>query len=248
MMRRYEVKAAELGVGVTTVRRWVTQAEKDGPAGLARRGGGTGVLDRVDPRWLDTARSVLARNVKGPRPVRALVLTEIEERLKREFGVGAVKCPGRTTAYETLERFDGVTIALSARRRGTSRPPASAHARNARSQPVAEQPAAPPARPAKARPSSPRPGDCSPNWIKPARLATGRKVPSGAAALWTLRTAVILKTTGKTSLVISLPCGPGACFNRDVPALDPERTGSCLTWATSRTGELPPSGLLDCDA
>lgn len=113
MMRRYEAKAAELGVGVTTVRRWVMQAEKDGPAGLARRGGGTGVLDRVDPRWLDTARSVLAGNVKGPRPVRALVLTEIEERLKREFGVGAVKCPGRTTAYEALTELSRGTNAFT---------------------------------------------------------------------------------------------------------------------------------------
>jgi transposase-like protein len=33
MMARYQAKAAELGIGASTVRRWVTLA-RDGPAGL----------------------------------------------------------------------------------------------------------------------------------------------------------------------------------------------------------------------
>ena len=118
MMRRYAAKAAELGVDPATVRRWVARAEKDGPAGLVRRGGGTGVLGRVDPRWLDMARSVLGRHVKGPRPVRALVLIEIEERLKREFGAGEVKCPGRTVGYEALTELSRGTNAFSGSTKG----------------------------------------------------------------------------------------------------------------------------------
>ena len=39
MMARYQAKAAELGVGVSTVRRWVMQAQ-DGPAGLVERAPG----------------------------------------------------------------------------------------------------------------------------------------------------------------------------------------------------------------
>ena len=39
MMARYQAKAAELGIGASTVRRWVMQAQ-DGPAGLAIRAAG----------------------------------------------------------------------------------------------------------------------------------------------------------------------------------------------------------------
>jgi transposase-like protein len=59
MMRRYAAKAAELGVGESTIRRWVSQAEA-GPAGLVRERSVRDVLDRADPRWVDAARGVIA--------------------------------------------------------------------------------------------------------------------------------------------------------------------------------------------
>lgn len=68
LMDRYEAKAAELGVGVSTIRRWVMQAQ-DGPAGLVAERPARAVLDRVDLRWLDAARPVIAaRDPEPPGP------------------------------------------------------------------------------------------------------------------------------------------------------------------------------------
>jgi hypothetical protein len=69
----YRAKAAELGGGVNTVRRWVMHAE-DSPA---RERSARGIASRADPRWLDAAQQVIARHVTKSRPVRRLLLTEI---------------------------------------------------------------------------------------------------------------------------------------------------------------------------
>src|SRR5271165_136602 len=118
MMARYRAKAAELGVGVSTVRRWVTLAY-DGPAGLvAERGSARAVLDRADLRWLDAARRVIARHVPRSRPVRGLLLTEIEEELAQQHGRGVVPVPSRTVGYELLRELDKGTNALTGSTKG----------------------------------------------------------------------------------------------------------------------------------
>ena len=89
VMARYEAKAAELGVSVSTVRRWVMQAQ-DGPAGLVTDRPARAVLDRADPRWLDAARQVIDRYVPKSRPVRGLLLAD-----KRSFPAGRERRPGR---------------------------------------------------------------------------------------------------------------------------------------------------------
>jgi transposase-like protein len=111
-MARYRAKAAELGVGVSTVRRWVKQAE-DGPAGLVAERPVREVLDRVDPRWLDVARQVIAEHVGASRPVRSLILAEIEERLADTYGRGVVTVPSRTVGYELLRELDRGTNAFT---------------------------------------------------------------------------------------------------------------------------------------
>lgn len=118
MMHRYKAKAAELGVDPATVRRWVARVKRSGPAGLVDRRSAGSVLDRVDPRWVDMARSVLAERVKSSRPVRSLVLLEIEERLAREFGPGQVRLPGRTRGYEALEELSRGTNAFEGSTKG----------------------------------------------------------------------------------------------------------------------------------
>ncbi|HEY3958653.1 MAG TPA: hypothetical protein VGM53_35265 [Streptosporangiaceae bacterium] len=104
MMARYQAKAAELGAGVSTVRRWVMQAH-DGPAGLVSEHLARDVLDRADPRWLDAARQVIARHVPKSRPVRGLLLAEIEEHLTGQHGPGVVPVPSRTVGYELLREL-----------------------------------------------------------------------------------------------------------------------------------------------
>ncbi|MET8076199.1 integrase [Streptomyces sp. NPDC005303] len=116
LMRRYEAKARELGVDPATVRRWVAKVKEEGPAGLVSRGRATHILDRVDPRWLDLARTVLKEREKESRPVKNLILIEIEERLTNKHGRNSVKIPKRSTAYDLLRElargtnaFDGST-------------------------------------------------------------------------------------------------------------------------------------------
>jgi transposase len=117
MMARYRAKAAELGVGVSTVRRWVMRAQ-DGPAGLIAERPARTVLDWADPRWLDAARQVIARHVPTSRPVRGLLLAEIEEQLAQQHGPGVVPVPSRTTGYELLRELGRGTNAFTGSTKG----------------------------------------------------------------------------------------------------------------------------------
>lgn len=118
LMHRYKAKAAELSVSVTTVRRWVALVEESGPAGLVGRRQPTSVLDRVDPRWLETARSVIKRLEKSSRPVRGLVLIEIEERVVKEYGPGVVSIPKQTKGYALLKELSRGTNAFDGSTKG----------------------------------------------------------------------------------------------------------------------------------
>lgn len=105
LMHRYTAKAAELEVDPATVRRWVARVKRSGPAGLVNERPVRRAMDRVDPRWADAARAVLKRHEKSSRPVRNLVLLEIEERLAKDHGPGKVSLPPRTTGYEVLREL-----------------------------------------------------------------------------------------------------------------------------------------------
>jgi transposase InsO family protein len=111
MMGRYEAKAAETGVSVSTLRRWVRAFQAWGPAGLVtqstgpKRGSGWG---RTDARWIDMCRAVVAEQVNASRPTRALILATVEARLVEEYGEGVVPVPAKTVGYQLLrELFRG---------------------------------------------------------------------------------------------------------------------------------------------
>jgi transposase InsO family protein len=127
LMHRYKAKAVELGVDPATVRRWVSKVEEAGPAGLVSRRQVSNVLDRADPRWLDMARSVIEGLEKSSRPVRGLVLMEIEERLAKEHGRGVVTVPKQTTGYALLKELSRGTNAFEGSTKGkrsiANRPP-----------------------------------------------------------------------------------------------------------------------------
>ena len=91
MLARYAAKAAEIGVGVSTLRRWAKDFGERGPAGLAddrwrRR---RAPLAGADPRWLEMTRRVLAEHTEASKPTRDLILAEIAARLAAEHGDGA---------------------------------------------------------------------------------------------------------------------------------------------------------------
>jgi len=119
MMSRYAAKAAEIGVSVPTLRRWVQSFQAAGPAGLVRRDSGPrnpSGWGRTDARWIDMCRTVVAGHVTASRPTRALVLAEVEARLVEQYGEGVVPVPAKTVGYQLLSElfrgsnaFDGST-------------------------------------------------------------------------------------------------------------------------------------------
>ena len=127
--RRHEAKAAELGVGARTVRRWAAGLEREGPAGLiddrwlryrAPEGG-------ADARWLEMARTVLAEHADASTPTKDLILARIAARLDAEHGTGMVPLPGRTQAGALLREISKGTSAFGsakARREISGRPAA----------------------------------------------------------------------------------------------------------------------------
>jgi transposase InsO family protein len=97
LMQRYAAKAAELGVDVRTMRRWVNAVRTAGVAGLID-GRSLRVADPlagVDERWLAMCRLVLDEHTDAGRPTRDLVLARIIARLAAQYGPGVVKVPGR---------------------------------------------------------------------------------------------------------------------------------------------------------
>ena len=114
MLDRYAAKAAEIGVGVSTLRRWVKDFGEHGPAGLAddRRRRRRQPLAGADPRWLETARQVLAGRTDASRPTQDLVLAEIAARLDAEHGAGAVPAPSPTRARILLREISRGTSAF----------------------------------------------------------------------------------------------------------------------------------------
>ncbi len=113
-LARYQAKAAELGVGVRTVRRWVRDFERDGPAGLVdnRRLRHQAPLGGADPRWLDMARAVLAEHTDASKPTQNLILAKIAARLDAEHGAGVVPVPSRTRARALLRETSKGTNAF----------------------------------------------------------------------------------------------------------------------------------------
>lgn len=100
-LRRCEARAAELGVSV------IWRFEADGPEGLIDQRGQRrkDLLAGADPRWLDTARQVLAEHTQASKPTQDLVLAEVAARLDAEHGDRAVPVPKPTRARALLREI-----------------------------------------------------------------------------------------------------------------------------------------------
>jgi len=117
---RYAAKAAELGAGVRTVKRWVSRFRQLGEAGLAPEAGtgAGGPLGRADERWVRTALEVMAEHASESKPSRKMVIERTAARLATGYGDGVVPLPSRATAYRVLEELERrqPTFRLSAKR------------------------------------------------------------------------------------------------------------------------------------
>jgi transposase InsO family protein len=112
LMDRYRAKAAELGVSLTTIRRWVHSFELDGEAGLidARHQRQTEPLGGIDPRWLDALRAVLDEHVGASRPTQELLLDRVDARSVEQYGPEVV--PKRWKAKVAVRELTRGTNAL----------------------------------------------------------------------------------------------------------------------------------------
>ena len=111
-MDRYRAKAAELGIGMRTIRRWVTAFEEDREAGLidGRHQRTSDPLRGIDPRWLDELTRVLEEHVGASRPSAQLLLDRVDARVTPEHGADAV--PKRWKAQRALTEVARGTNAL----------------------------------------------------------------------------------------------------------------------------------------
>lgn len=99
-MDRYRAKAAELGVGVRTLRRWVSGFERDREAGLVdgRHQRASDPLRGIDPRWLDELTRVLDEHVGASRPPHGLLLDRVDARGPSSTAPMLCRSAGRPSA------------------------------------------------------------------------------------------------------------------------------------------------------
>jgi hypothetical protein len=115
LLARYQAKAAELGVSMRTLQRWVAALQDSGPAGVAdgRSQRAADPLGGVDERWLAMCRLVLAEHTEASRPTQELVLRRVSARLAAEHGEGTVPEPGRRRARAVLAELARGTNAFA---------------------------------------------------------------------------------------------------------------------------------------
>jgi transposase-like protein len=104
---RYASKAAEIGVTVRTIERWVRDYRRGGEAGLAAAGRpARGRATKVDDRWVETAREVMVEHTGESKPSRTMVIERTRARVIARFGPDAVPQPSRATAFRLLEELE----------------------------------------------------------------------------------------------------------------------------------------------
>lgn len=110
---RYQAKADELGVTYRTIERWVAGYRRAGEAGLVDRRAIHGRGSRMDARWDEAVRAVLADTVGDATPTRSALLVRVNARLDEDFGAEVVPRPSTATAYRRLAELTKGTNAVS---------------------------------------------------------------------------------------------------------------------------------------
>jgi transposase InsO family protein len=124
---RYAAKAVELGVGESTVRAWLQAFKTSGPAALmdGRWSQRQDELAGADPRWLETARAVLAEHADKSRPTQDVVLATVQARLEADESTVSVRIPSLTAGrrlLRALSRGTGAFGGTKTKRSAASRP------------------------------------------------------------------------------------------------------------------------------
>ncbi|MGV0680334.1 transposase [Mycolicibacterium fortuitum] len=106
LMKRYESKAAELGVGVRTLRRWTSEFRQTGEAGLVEAKPPTSPTGSVDARWVQTAIEVMVEHRDQSKPSQTMVIKRTNARVAARFGEGTVELPSRATSFRVLDKLE----------------------------------------------------------------------------------------------------------------------------------------------
>lgn len=101
---RYSTKATEIGKTARTVKRWVADFQRYGPAGLASRR--LTVKTFTDERWVQEALEVMASYTNLSRPTRKAVIRKINHSCIERYGDGVINAPSRPTAYRVLSMLE----------------------------------------------------------------------------------------------------------------------------------------------
>jgi hypothetical protein len=123
LMRRYAAKAAERGVSVRTVKRWVAASHREREAALAgelpTREAGSGGLGRADPRWAEMALEIMGEHKDESTPGKAKILQSVGPRLAARYPGEEICLPKRSTAYRWLAELERrrPTFGVSGKRR-----------------------------------------------------------------------------------------------------------------------------------
>jgi putative transposase len=115
---RYQAKAEELGVTYRTIERWVAGYRRAGEAGLVDSRAIHGRGSRVDARWDEAVRAVLADSINAATATRSAVLARANSHLDEAIGLGVVPRPSTATAYRRLAELTKGTNAVSGSAKG----------------------------------------------------------------------------------------------------------------------------------
>ncbi|MEN8653816.1 Mu transposase C-terminal domain-containing protein [Streptomyces sp. 21So2-11] len=111
--QRIASKASELRVAARSVERWAAAYQGGGEAALVDARLLKRRASRVDPRWDEAVRAVLAEYVTASTPTRSAVLKRVETWLEEAHGSRVVPLPSQATAYRRLEALSKGTNAVS---------------------------------------------------------------------------------------------------------------------------------------
>src|SRR6266568_2252872 len=101
----FRLKAAELGVSVRTLQRWVAAYEASGAAGLVDARSRRSVRRSVHPLWDAACLAELRQYTDRSTPTKGAIVAATALRLEAEHGPGAVPIPSQATAYRRLDEL-----------------------------------------------------------------------------------------------------------------------------------------------
>ncbi|MGO9154455.1 transposase [Mycobacterium sp.] len=106
-MKRLAAKAKELGRGIRTIERWVSDYEAEGEVGLLSANAVRSALgSKKFALFEQTASDIMREYTDLSKPTMDLVIHHAEARLNATYGKGAVQLPSPATAYRILERLE----------------------------------------------------------------------------------------------------------------------------------------------